>query len=380
MSQTNDIGEFRIFGLPPGQYYLSATLRGGMMMGESDDRSGYAPTYYPGTPNVGEAQRITVAVGQTLNDLNLALIPARTVRISGTALDSSGKPLSGGFVMVQATGGGFFGGPGGQIRPDGTFALNSVPPGEYTLRAQPMGGVGENPEFATAHVTVGSEDIAGLVLAASKPVTVTGRILLPPGATFQPGSTRLIASPAEPDGMMFGPPAGGKINDDLTFELKVPVGKSIIRLQGRTAGDFVTKAQRLNGVDVMDTGVEVKAGEDIAGLDIELSNQQSQLTGSVSNNRGQPAKDYSVVVFARDREKWTLPQSRYVRSAQPDQDGRFKITNLPAGEYYAIALDYVEFGELNDPEFLDRIKDRATTFLMDDGGTKVLDLKLSSTS
>src|SRR5205814_4996396 len=58
---TNDIGEFRIFGLPPGQYYLSATLRNGMMMmGESDDRSGYAPTYYPGTPNVAEAQRINI--------------------------------------------------------------------------------------------------------------------------------------------------------------------------------------------------------------------------------------------------------------------------------------------------------------------------------
>jgi len=87
-----------------------------------------------------------------------------------------------------------------------------------------------------------------------------------------------------------------------------------------------------------------------------------------------------VLVFSRDREKWTLPQTRYIRSAQPDQDGRFKITGLPAGEYYAVALDYVDFGDMNDPEFLDRIKDRATMLQMDDGGAKVLDLKLSSTS
>jgi len=379
-ASTNDIGEFRLFGLPPGQYYLSATLHNGMM-GDSDDRSGYAPTYYPGTPNVAEAQRLTVGVGQTLNEINLALMPARTVRISGIALDSSGKPLSGGFIMViQASGGGFSAGPGGQIKPDGSFTLASVPPGEYTLRAQPMGGFGEMPEYATTRVTVGSEDIAGLVLAASKPVTVTGRIIVPAGATFQPGTTRLISSPADQDTMPFGPPAGGKINDDLTFELKLPPGRSIVRLLGRTAGDFVTKAERLNGVDVIDTGIDVKPGEDIAGFEIELTNQQSQLTGGVTNSRGQAVKDYSVLVFARDREKWTLPQTRYIRSAQPDQDGRFKVTGLPAGEYYAVALDYVDFGDINDPEFLDRVKDRATMLLMDDGGAKVLDLKLSSTS
>src|SRR5207249_720314 len=205
-------------------------------------------------------------------------------------------------------------------------------------------------------------------------------ITIPPGASFQPGSTRLTASPADPDTMMFGPGAGGKINDDLTFELEVPPGRTLVRLLGRTAGDWVTKSQRLNGVDVIDTGIEVRAGEDIAGLEIELTNQQSQITGSVTNSRGQPVKDYSVVVFARDREKWTLPQTRYIRAGQPDQDGRFKVTGLPAGEYYAIAFDYVDFGEMNDPEFLDRIKDRATVFTLDDGGTKVLDLKISSPS
>src|SRR5256885_7470386 len=46
-SQTNDIGEYRLFGLAPGQYYISATLRN-YTFGDSDDRSGYAPTYYPG--------------------------------------------------------------------------------------------------------------------------------------------------------------------------------------------------------------------------------------------------------------------------------------------------------------------------------------------
>ena len=386
IATTNDIGEYRLFGLPPGQYYLSATLRTGPMM-DSDDRSGYAPTYYPGTPSAGEAQRISIGIGQTLNDMNVSLAPARTVRVSGTALDSSGKPLSGGAIIVtQASGGGFMSTMGTQIKPDGSFSLTGVAPGEYTLRAQPMGPMGgfgpatDANEFAVAHITVGSEDINGLLLAAARPVSVTGRIILPPGASFQPGTSRLIASPAETEMMPFGPPGGGKINDDLTFEMKVPPGRSLVRLLARTAGDWSTKSERLNGVDVTDTGIEIRPGEDITGLEIELTNQQSQITGSVTNSRGQAVKDYSVVVFARDREKWTLPQTRYIRQGQADQEGRFKVTGLPAGEYYAVAVDYVDVGEANDPEFLDKIKDRATMLTLDDGGTKVLDLKISSTS
>src|SRR2546430_16125664 len=104
---------------------------------------------------------------------------------------------------------------------------------------------------------------------------------------------------------------------DLTFELKVPPGRSLVRLLGRTAGDWTTKAQRLNGVDVIDSGIDVRPGEDITGLEIELSNQQSQVTGTVSNSRGQPLKDYSVVVFSRDHEKWSYAQTRYIRARQP---------------------------------------------------------------
>src|SRR5438876_1055418 len=93
MATTNDIGEYRIFGLAPGQYFLSATLQSGAMMmmaDTSDDRSGYAPTYYPGTPDASQAQRITIGLGQAVTDINLALVPTRTARISGTAVDSNG--------------------------------------------------------------------------------------------------------------------------------------------------------------------------------------------------------------------------------------------------------------------------------------------------
>src|SRR5438270_2042470 len=99
-SMTNDVGEFRLYAIPPGQYFLSATLRNPGMMGDNDDRSGYAATYFPGTTNIAEAQRLTIGIGQAMSDMNMALMPTRTARIIGTALDSQGRPLMG---MVMAT-------------------------------------------------------------------------------------------------------------------------------------------------------------------------------------------------------------------------------------------------------------------------------------
>jgi hypothetical protein len=84
---TNDLGEFRIFGLAPGRYYISAAYRGAIG-GDTESRSGYASTYYPGTADILQAQRITIAAGQTIAGMNFTLLPVRTVKVSGVALDA----------------------------------------------------------------------------------------------------------------------------------------------------------------------------------------------------------------------------------------------------------------------------------------------------
>ena len=86
-----------------------------------------------------------------------------------------------------------------------------------------------------------------------------------------------------------------------------------------------------------------------------------------------------MIVFAQDRERWA-PGSRYVRTGRPDQDGRFKITGLPAGQYYVIAVDYVEPGDATDPEFLERVRTKAMRFSLTDGEMKTMDLKLHQSS
>jgi protocatechuate 3,4-dioxygenase beta subunit len=378
---TNDIGEFRLYALPPGQYVISATYRViNLGLNEvSNDRSGYAPTYYPGTANSAEAQRITVGVGQRISDLNIALSPTRMARVSGTAVDSEGKPISNGILMmIQLSGSSIMNlSTGGQMRPDGTFTIGNVAPGDYTLRVQPASGLGGTPttELLQMDISVAGEDINDLRVVGVKPSRVSGRIIPAPSQASNPNFSviQLFATPLVPQPLAGGAPT--RVNDDGTFEMSVPPGRANIRMN--PTGPFANsriKSVRLNGVEVIDTGIEFKSNEDVTGLEIELTTQLSSVNGVVTDARGNVAKDYTIVTFARDREKWG-PGSRYMNGGRPDQDGKFKIF-LPAGDYYVIALDYVEQGTQTDPEFLERFRERATEFSISEGETKNLDLKL----
>jgi hypothetical protein len=132
-----------------------------------------------------------------------------------------------------------------------------------------------------------------------------------------------------------------------------------------------------NGVDVIDSGVEVAPGSETSGIEIEFTNHLSELSGVVTNARGEVARDYTVLVFSQDRDQWT-GNTRYRSRGRPDQEGRFKIRALPAGRYYAVALENIDPSDGDDPDYLDRIRTRATMFNLNDGEAKTIDLKLQS--
>lgn len=415
-SQTNDLGQYRLYGLPPGEYFVSATLRSFEMMAMdmmsgpggpvgSAPASGYAPTYYPATASPGEAQRIAVAVGQELSSVDIALQPVKLARITGTAIASDGKPLAGAMIsLVPSMRDAMFFMPGGTSRTssDGQFTINNVVPGEYSLQARSMGAMmmdmgggamvfamsaggpaGQaaspraEPEFANVPVSVSGEDVTGLVVVTTHGGKASGRLVFEGGAKPEGiDAMRVIAPSADPDA---GPMPGvgpAPVKGNGTFEVSGLIGTRMFRPINLPHG-WTLKSVRLNGADITDTGVELKAGEEVGGIELDLTRQSTSISGFVNDSRGTPVKDYTVVVFSDDQQKWALPMTRWTSSARPDQDGRFKVNNLPPGGYYAIAVEYVASGEWNDPDWLERVRSSATHFSLDEGAGTTLTLKLS---
>jgi hypothetical protein len=199
-ASTDDLGEFRLFGPMPGQYIISATLRRFDFGAETNDRAGYAPTYYPGTGNAAEAQRITVAPAQTIADMNLALLPVMTVRVSGTALNAQGRPMVGAYVSLVPLSNGMMFRPGpqsGPVRRDGSFVINGAVPGDYIVRANPLG---VRDEYASVDVTIESSDLTDVQLVAARLPIIRGRVVFEPGTVKPPSPTavRVFFTTARP--------------------------------------------------------------------------------------------------------------------------------------------------------------------------------------
>ena len=383
--QSDDTGAFRLFGLTPGDYYVSASLRALPVDDPTTDSAGYAPTYFPGTGNVAEAQRVTLGVGQELTNLSFALLPVRTVRVSGRATDSMGQPLGGGVARLtpaDATADTpIMPGGGGNVRQDGTFTLTNVAPGSYTLTiaSRPFGrggrgNVGIDPEIGSISITVINEDLSGIHVTTTQGATLSGTVVAAQGSNT-PLPTSRIQITTQPVPFDRGPGGGtSRVEANGTFTLRGLFGSRVIRVTGLPQ-DLMVQSITINGTDVTDRVFDFTREQELRGARVTVTDRVTEVNGTVATSN-KPVPDYTVVVFPEDNTKWAFP-SRYVRSGRPDQKGLFRIRALPPDErYLAVAVDYVEDGEAGDPEFLERIRASATRFALGEGETKALELKL----
>jgi hypothetical protein len=380
---TDDQGHFRLFGLPPGEYYVSAILRSGgpEVTDPMGELSGYAATYYPGTTNVGEAARVSIAVSQENLGVNFGLIATRLVRVSGQVIMSDGTPAAGGAVTLaplNASGGRALlvqqGGAGNRIDPTGAFRISNVAPGRYQLQAR---AGGRDFEMARMDLAVGADDVEGVTLVTGQGATLSGTVTSDSGEPFdfRPQQFQVTARPAFPD--VPGPPMGPgamRVGEDWTFTLRNIIDPVFIRTS--TPQGWMLKSVTANGQDITDTPVDFVPGQAVGGVQIVMTKRVTTLSGLVTDARGNPVLDATVVVFPVNEKLWTF-QSRFVKASRPDQEGRYRITALPGPEAYLVAaVQGLEDGQAGDPDFLASLKDAAARFELGEGETKSVDVTL----
>lgn len=387
---TDDQGNFRLYGLSPGEYYVSANYRNFTMAGmpgmNNTEAESYAPTYFPGTTSIAEASRVTVKANQETT-ASFAMVIARMARIRGRAMNSSGLPASNVSLMLSPAD------PAGMmmmsvmnntmVAGDGTFQFANVPPGRYNLQLRPSGmSMTTTSEIAVMPVTVGNEDIDNLTIVTSPAAIARGVVITDDGSTptFRPDQVRVSAGPAEPMAM-FVQPGQNRMNDDFTFELTGLFDRRIFRA---AAGDISNQDQAwavkqilYDGTDITDSGMDFTPGRTYEGIQIVLTQKKTDLSGMLTDDRGNSIVDATVIIFPADPQKWTY-LSRYVRTTRPDTNGKYNTKGLPPGEdYLVIAVQNLESGQGSDPEFLARAKDEAKPFTLNEGETKNVDIKLS---
>jgi protocatechuate 3,4-dioxygenase beta subunit len=400
---TDDLGQFRVYGLTPGSYFLSATLRDfGMMFGgptttvvnsPTDPNNGYVTTYYPGTPNPDEAQALAVTIGQEASAY-FSLVPARMSRVSGIVRMSDGRAASGYTISLRTVTAGLTTGIGGtQVGADGTFRLSNLPPGEHFLDIRPMfgpaGGITTGtpgsppppPEFASVPLSLSGQDIDGLVITTTTGATISGRVIFEAtraasGPTGGPTPMRVIAAQADPGpGAYFGMNTmdNGVIDEAGRFQIRGAGGRVVFRWSG-PPGWFL-KSVRMNGTDITDVPFDVRASTPSADLEVVVTDQQTTVSGNVKDSRGQPVNDY-VVAILPDGLKEGISASRFTRTVRPDQNGHYNTTALPPGDYVAFAVETLDQGGLYDPAYQHEMKPHAKGFKLEDGQTLTLDLQL----
>ncbi len=360
---TDDTGTYRVYGLPPGDYYVAASLRVAPL--DSIVETTYAPTYYPGTGSLADAQRVKLGLGAEAS-ATFPLLPLRSTRISGVVLSGSGSPANA-FLNLVSEGSelGVPVGAGGVTRSDGTFTLADVLPGRYVLKAT-LRGDGPD-ESASQPLVVDGDELTGVTLVTGRPATVRGTIVADTGvARAVPPRLRVVAYSDRESSTVLDS------GDGVKFEIGL-LSEPFRLMVDEMPDGWGVKALTVNDMDALDTAVELSPGQQGIAR-VVLTDRLTEVSGVAA--AADPTSARSVVVFPENSEKWGH-RSRYIRVVDTDADGNFVIFGLPPGEQYlAFATDYLDSGEHLDPEFLGGIRNAAVPFTLNDGEKRTLELKV----
>ena len=390
MAGTNDLGEYRVAGLFPGEYWIVAmpppdfrdyerprekSPPDGNNADKPDTR--YVTTYYPGTYDATQASAIKLKAGDEM-PVNFTLVPARTYRVRGVVTGATADqkssveliPKAGDAVRVNAN----------EIGPDGQFEVRGVAPGPYILRTSAIRGT--QSLTAGQEINVVAADLDGLRVSPAPSFAISGHLhsdLASADLAQYVVNLRLADMPDDPGFFMSKDFFGESATVDRlgNFEWKnVNSGNYIVQVYGgEPQGNYYLKSVTIGGRDVA-------AGFTASGqtsLETFISSRAGIVEGTVVEKEkdvddAHPAANATVV--AVPEEKYRKIPNRF-GSGTTDQYGRFSIRGLAPGSYTLYAWLDVEDSVWRDPDFLKSQEANGTAVKVEEGSEQKVELKLS---
>jgi Carboxypeptidase regulatory-like domain len=374
--ESNDLGEFRLYGLKPGRYLVvAAPERWNHIVGSraySADKPlgerAYANIYYPGVVSSGKASVITIKSGDEISSIDMLLKKVAVYRIRGRVVNLPPRVKGGGLFQVAALRRGeddeYFSGPSSVNTADGTFEIAEVPSGNYTVRF--LSRFEDGSFHSTLQdVNVTNADVEGVTLTAGNGVNILGRVIWDGAPKLERQALTINANSME--GLPF--PVRGDVDDNNQFVLKdVPEGEYRLDPWGFSKDCYV-KELRYNEQIVPDGKIRV-AKESAGRLEITLSSHGAHIQGAVVNEDSLPAAGAWVVAIPEQNT------TRTSYSTNTDQYGHFDIPGLPPGKYQLFSWAGLERGIWEDPEFLKGYVAKATSIEFEESDKKTTQLSL----
>lgn len=400
---TNDLGEYRIPDLPPGNYFVKATPQANEAPppspGEKENAKGrlvYAPTYFPGTLDKQQAAFVEVLAGATAT-ADFGVQTSRVYRVSGTVVGLSWPPMpkptetegaSPIAVLVASQGMGqiLLIGKTGEMKEqrfarDGKFEFTDVLPGTYQAQVMILSLSGMSPSVKMqkirAPIEVNGADVDGLQLQAETGGDVSGKFRMEGDEKidWKDLHVALLEVP-EPgtENPRFGVMGGGvsMVKQDGSFEIKDASTGEYQLAVGATSDkyrDYFTKSVLLHGQDVADSGFSVGPG---TVLDVVVSAKGAAVEGTVVDAAGKPVPDASVVTVPSSGK---LGRPDAYQSGQTDEKGHFLLRGMNPGEFLVLAFEQMH-GNSRTPEFATKYESQGEKVQLDEGVKKSVVLKL----
>jgi hypothetical protein len=354
---TDDRGEYRIGGLPPGRYVLMVygATEGSAPPGplEWSRTIGWVTTYYADVVSAASATPITLHTGEERSGIDFMLVPSRPAKLTLSVTDQSGAPISGVILLTQpaVTGTSLNTATVTATNPTVTVTLQ---PGERIVSL-----VGAASARALVHITLGSGEEAALPIIAGPGARISGRVVFS-GSTPPPplGSVSLRMRGVGPDARSPLSTVQTRVKADGSFEMSGLLG-SIVLEPGSPIPGWTLEAMRSGSRDLLDEPLALSGTENVDDIELVFSDRLGSLSGTTVDDRGAVSPGCAVVVLPVEGElRFGSDRSRVQRS---DQNGHFIVSDLRPGNYLAAAIANVDASQWLSADYRDRVRPVASS-------------------
>jgi protocatechuate 3,4-dioxygenase beta subunit len=322
---TDAQGRYLIAGLPPGEYYVMASL----------DADSLARTFYPDAIRLDHAVPVTVRPADDVSgiDIHGREVPRSTVEGSVTSAPD------GGGVMISLTSS--TGEPDSRrtAAPDasGRFRIEGVPAGTFWLVAHPAQDAGAAATGATwtaMEIETTGRTVVRRSLALQPGYAIVGRVTtvrsdVPVGlaaARLQLQGLDERSRAALRGGAAMRPVAGA--GDTVRFA-SVPAGP--YRLIALPTDEMWPLSIEIDGESRLD-GRFVVGPDSVPTFTVTYTDQPGVLDGAVRDAAGRALAGRIVVVFPADAARWSYSAGDFAADVS-DADGRFEVKGLLPGPF-----------------------------------------------